>query len=71
MPVVNLDLGAVHDKLHLGPLSAGTRGLSCTGRRIARTQVTCPRRMVVISGHPSPGRRAAKAFPPGRCTDSR
>jgi hypothetical protein len=52
VPVVNLDFGAVDDKLHLGPPSTRTCGLSCTGRTIAPAQVSCPHRMMVILRRP-------------------
>jgi hypothetical protein len=48
LSVVNLDLSAVHDKLHMGPRSTGSCGLSCTGRRITSIQVSCPHRIMVI-----------------------
>src|SRR5207248_55608 len=48
VPVGNLDLGAVDDKLHLGPPSTGTRERCCTGCTIASTQVSCPHRILVI-----------------------
>ena len=48
VPVVNLDLGVVDDKLHLGPPMAGTCGRCCTSRTIPPTQVSRPHRMMVI-----------------------
>ena len=48
VPVVDLDLGAVDDKLHLETsLDRNLRAL-LHGRRIAPTQVSCPHRMMVI-----------------------
>ena len=58
VPVVDLDLGAVDDELHLRPPLTGTCGRCCTGRTIAPTQVSCPHRMMVIS-------------PATRCSSSR
>jgi hypothetical protein len=48
VPVVDLDIGAVHDKLHLRPPSTGTNNRCCIARTIAATQVSCPHRMPVI-----------------------
>src|SRR4051812_4491625 len=49
VPVVNFDLGTVDDELHRLPPSSGPCERCCMDSKVARTQVSCPHRMLVIA----------------------